>query len=557
MTRRDFVLKSCGVSATSALSAAQKKPPNIVLIVADDQGFGDLGCRGNRFIRTPNMDRIARQGVEFTQFHASPVCSPTRASLMTGRYNYRTGVVDTFLGRSIMYSEERTIAEMLKGAGYRTGIFGKWHLGDNCPFRPADQGFEESLVMRGGKLRDPYDIPGGKGYFDPFLLLNGEPRPYRGYCTDVFAKEALGFIDRHRAQPFFLYFAPNAIHEPHEVPEAYIDPYRRMGLSESLSRIYGMCTNLDDNIGRLLKRLDDLQLARNTIVLYLSDNGPDLGSGPRYNAGMRDGKLSVYEGGLRVPCFLRWPGVVKPGTRIGQLTAHIDVPSTLLDACGLNWPAGITIDGTSLMPLLRGDTSKWPARTLVFQWHRGERPQPYRNCAALDGRWKMVNGKELYDLKNDPAEARNLASERPAVLTRLCRAYDEWLRDVSSTRGYDAPRIHLGTTHENPVVLTRQDWRGPRAGYGSNSVGYWEVFVTKAAPYAVFVMFEPGASEGEIRFRLNGIQVTQRVPRGVADCELQVVTIPEGPGRLEVEIQFDGKVAGAMFVEVLALQPSS
>ena len=256
-----------------------------------------------------------------------------------------------------------------------------------------------------------------------------------------------------------------------------------MGLDDTTAKIYGMVANVDHNIGRVLAKLSELKLEQDTIVIFMTDNGPQQRN--RFNGGMRGHKGTVYEGGIRVPCFLRWPRMVKPGAKTDRLAAHIDVLPTLLEACGAPLPAGVKIDGKSLMPLVRGDAKAWPDRTLFFQWHRGDEPKPFQACAARNQRWKLVDGKELYDLENDPAESKDLASAHPEIVARLRKEYETWFHDVSSTRGYAPPRIHLGTPHENPVMLTRQDWRGAGAGWAADSAGHWEVQVAAAGKYEV------------------------------------------------------------------------
>ncbi|MBM3748079.1 MAG: arylsulfatase [Acidobacteria bacterium] len=548
MNRRDFLSRS--VAAAAATAAPRARRPNVVLIITDDQGWGDLSIHGNPHLRTPNLDRIAHQGAQLTQFHVMPVCSPTRSCLMTGRYNYRTGVVDTFLGRSMMHADEVTLAEMLGAAGYRTGIFGKWHLGDNYPMRPIDQGFHEAVVHKGGGLGQPSDFPGGGSYFDPILLRNGAPERFRGYCTDVYTTEALRFVEANRDRPFFLYLPTNAPHSPLEIADSYLEPFSKMGLNEQTAKVYGMVASIDQNIGRLLARLDELKLAEDTIVIFLTDNGP---AGKRYNGNMRGLKGSVYEGGIRVPFFLRWPRVVKPGARIDRVAAHIDVAPTLVEACAARRPQGVKIDGRSLMPLLRGEAKAWPDRTLFFQWHRGDEPEPHRACAARNQRWKLVDGKELYDLENDPAEANDVAAQHPGIAAKLRKEYEEWFKDVSSTRGYAPPRIHLGTTHENPVILTRQDWRGPNASWGAKSLGYWEVLVAEKARYDISVRMAPAETAPEVHFRLNGAALKASAAEGATEVVLGATEIPAGPGRLEVELHSGAQPLGVHQVTVRRL----
>jgi arylsulfatase A-like enzyme len=514
--------------------------------MSDDQGYGDLSLHGNRKLRTPNMDSVGVDGVQFTQFQVCPVCSPTRSSLMTGRYNYRTGVVDTFLGRSMMYPDEVTVAEILSGAGYRTGIFGKWHLGDNYPMRAVDQGFHEALTHRGGGIGQPADPPGNR-YFDPILEHNGKPVRMKGYCTDIFFDAAMKFIEQNRSRPFFAYIPTNAPHSPLQVDESYVAPFRTMGIDDATAKVYGMVKNLDDNMGRLLGRIKALNLEENTILIFLTDNGPQQN---RYNAGMRGRKGTVYQGGIRVPFFVRWPGAIKPGGKIDRIAAHIDVLPTLLEACGVDKLAGPAVDGKSLMPLLRGSRANWPDRTLFTQWHRGDEPELFRSCAARTQRYKLVEGRELYDLDEDPGETTDIASAKPDVAARLRKATEEWFHDVSSTRGYAPPRIYIGTRHENPVILTRQDWRGPKATWGEGALGYWEVDVRAAGRYEVTLRISPAPGQGEAHFRLNNAALKRPVAKGASEVRFTTVDLKTGPGRLEPSLRFGDKEVGVRYVDV-------
>lgn len=527
-----------------AILSAQARRPNVILIITDDQGYGDLSIHGNDKIETPHMDSIGRDGIQFTQFHVNPVCSPTRSSLMTGRYYYRTGVVDTYLGRSMMHADEVTLAECLKADGYRTGLFGKWHLGDNYPLRSIDQGFEESLNCTGGGLTQPSDPPGNT-YFDPMLRHNGKWEKSKGYCTDVFMNAAMQWIETNRNQPFFSYIATNAPHDPLQIDDSYVEPFRRKGVPEVTAKTYGMVKNVDDNIGRLLHKLRELRLEQNTIVMFMTDNGPQR---DRFNGGMRGRKATVYEGGLRVPFFMKWPSRIKSGSRNATLNAHIDIMPTLLDACRVKSPKDVKIDGRSMMPLIEGRTL--PQRTLYFQWHRGEVPNPHQSAAAHDGRYKLVNGSELYDLQTDPSEANNIAPQQPEIAKKLRAGYDRWFADVAATRNFAPPRIYLGTSHEDPVTLTRQDWRGPRAGWDPGSVGYWEVDVRRAGKFDVTLRMAALPSDAKARFRLNGAEIDRPVPAGAKEVALNGLTLKSGPGRLEAELLGGDKTLGVQYVDV-------
>jgi len=553
--RREFLgslgKAALGGAATMALPrfgfGEEGEPrPNVVLIITDDQGYGDMSCHGNKKLKTPNIDRLQKEGVEFTQFIVCPVCAPTRACLMTGRYNYRTGVTDTYLGRAMMYSEEVTIAEMLGAAGYRTGIFGKWHLGDNYPLRPQDQGFQEVLAHNGGGIGQPSDPP-GNSYFNPVLQHNGKAKRLKGYCTDIFFDAAMAFVEKNRGRSFFVYLSTNCPHAPFQIAGKYWKPFKAMGLDDRTAKVYGMIVNIDENIGRLLAKLKELGLDENTIVMFLTDNGPN---GRRYNCGLRGHKGSVYEGGIRTAFFTRWPARVKAGTKNYDVAGHIDVAPTLLEACGASRPPTVKFDGKSLLPLMLGVETDWPDRTIYVQWHRGDVPQLYRACAAHGERYKLVNGKELYDLFKDPGEKKNIAAQHPDLVAKMRKGYEAWFKDVSSTRGYAPPRIHLGTPHENPTILTRQDWRGPRAGWGANSLGHWEVTVASEGKYEIKLRFRRMRTPAEAHFRLGGAALKKPLEKGATSCLFESVALKPGEGRLEAWVKLGEKTVGVSYVDV-------
>jgi len=567
-TRRTFLQTVTAAAAAAPLagcaragrvSADGARRPNILLIMTDDQGWGDLGCHGNEKIRTPHLDRLASQSIEMTQFYVQPVCAPTRACLLTGRYNYRTGVTDTYLGRAMMHPDEVTLAEMLAKAGYATGIFGKWHLGDTYPLRPIDQGFQTGVWHLGGGMSQPADPPDSSGYTDAVYQVDGVEKRLPGYCTDVFAGACLRFIEANRDRPFFAYLPTNAPHTPLLIADKYWQPYAKMGLDETTAKVYGMVENVDENIGKVLARLDALGLASNTLVIFLTDNGPQQRG--RYNGVLRATKGTVYEGGIRVPFFARWPGRLEAGRKVDAIAAHIDVVPTVLEACGAAAPDGVRLDGASLLALWTGRAGEWPARTLFFQWHRGDAPDLYRDAAAREPRWKLVmhlakDGKpafELYDIPADPGETQDASAEHPDVVARLRAAYEAWLKDVSATRGYDPPRIYLGSTHENPVRLSRQDWRGPEAGWGPTSVGFWEVHVAQAGTYEVTCLFASAKKERTAVFELGDARASVKVPAGDARCTFANVALKAGDGCLHARLEGDGKPAGVHYVIVKRL----
>ena len=548
--------------------------PNVLVILTDDQGYGDLGFHGNPQIQTPRLDALARESVRLRSFYVMPVCSPTRSALMTGRYPYRTGVVDTFRGRSMMHSDEVTLAEMLGAAGYRTGIFGKWHLGDNAPLRAIDQGFQEALVIRGGGIGQASDTP-GTGYFDPILVHNGQEERVEGYCSDVFASAAIKFVEADRSRPFFAYLAFNAPHDPLIVPETDLQPYRGLRPyrgdpavghplpaklpAEETAKVYAMVSNVDRNVGRVLDRLESLDLGRETIVVFLTDNGPWK---PRYNAGMLDLKGTVHEGGIRVPCWIRWPGRLEAGRVVEPIASVIDLTPTLIEACGVARPEGVRFDGRSLLPLLKGEVVDWPDRTLYFQWHRGDVPQPRRAFAARSGRYKLVQPKgiepasmprlprfELFDMVSDPLELADVSATSPDVVARMLEGYDAWFRDVEATRQFRGPRIHLGSPVEDPATLTRQDWRGEMTEWEPDALGGWDVDVIRPGPYDLEVIYTLGVA-GAVEVELNGEHARRQVERGSRSCRFEGFELHEGPGRLKAKITRPAGTVGAYQVIV-------
>ena len=535
--------------------------PNVLVIMTDDQGYGDLGFHDNPQVKTPRLDALARDSVRFRSFYVSPVCSPTRASLMTGRYSYRTGVVDTFRGRSMMHPDEVTLAEMLGSFGYRTGIFGKWHLGDNAPLRPIDQGFDEALVHRGGGIGQSSDPPGCT-YFDPTLMHNGTEEKTFGYCSEVFADAAIRFIEADRSKPFFAYLAFNTPHEPLQVPASDLRPYQGLkpyrgepGVghplpdrlpAETTARVYAMVSNLDAQVGRVLDRLDALHLDKDTIVVFLTDNGPQQ---PRFNAGLLGRKGSVHEGGIKVPCFFRWRGTLDAGRVVEEVAAHIDIAPTLIDACGVAKPDGVALDGRSLLPLLRGEKAEWPDRTFYFQWHRGDEPKPRRAFAARSARYKLVQPKgvepvplprlprfELFDMVSDPMEGVDIAGDHPEVIARMLEGYDAWFRDVGSTRNFQGPRIHLGSPKEDPATLTRQDWRGETTAWEPDSLGGWDVEVIRPGKYDLNVLYTPG-TVGVVHAELGAVSVRKEVEERTKSCQLEGFDVRPGPGRFRVWLE--------------------
>lgn len=434
---RPVILVSCTLLIAAALAgrctAADR--PNIVLIMTDDQGYGDLGFHGNELIDTPVLDRLAAQSVRFDRFFVCPYCTPTRAALMTGRYPLRTGAAAVTRGLETVRSEEVTIAEVLKSAGYATGCFGKWHIGEHYPSHPNGQGFDEFFGMPQGHWDN---------YFDPKLDHNGRKVQTRGFISDVITDYALRFIERRDDRPFFCYVPYNAPHTPLQIPDRYFDKYTARGLDTRTAAIYGLVENVDENIGRLLAKLDELDLAEKTVVFFLSDNGAEGREGSRYNAGMRGMKGTAHEGGMRVPLFVRWPGRLEAGTVVKPIAAHVDLLPTIAELCGVANPETLPLDGRSLVPLLTQQSGDWPDR-MIFARTAGWRSvlsytEPVVRDLGTIGktvrtqRWRAVDdgqGWQLYDMVNDPSEERDVAADHPERVANLAAAYDRWFADVT------------------------------------------------------------------------------------------------------------------------------
>lgn len=521
-----------GCLALDGVSFAQRHP-NVLLIITDDQGYGDLGLHGNEQISTPAMDRLGRESIRFERFFVSPLCAPTRASLLTGRYSLRTGVSGVAEGQETMRAEEVTIAEALRAVGYRTGLFGKWHNGEHYPYTPNGQGFKEAFGFNLGHWNN---------YFNTMLEHNGREVKTKGFITDVLTDEALKFIEAKQDQPFFCCLSYNAPHSPFQVPDKYFDKYKAKGLDDSLASVHGMVENVDDNIARVLARLDGLKMRDNTIVIFLTDNGPN---GPRYNGGMRGTKGSLHEGGSRVPFFLRWPARFKEARLIKQIAAHIDIFPTLMELCGAPMPKTLPQDGRSLVPLLEGKEGNWPDRTLFTQ----HRLNP-KTGAVRTERYRLVNegrGWELFDMEHDPEQKDNIASEQPEVAKRLSTAYETWWREIMpQTRQSRAP-IPVGHAEENPVELPvpqsqftgglRYSGRHPNNAWLTNWTSLeaaveWELDVAHGGRYELGLQYLCPKNSAGSRVRISvGESATEVILR---ETSSQQIKSPDRVPRTEV-----------------------
>lgn len=426
----------------AAMADLAGRRPNIILIVSDDQGYGDLGRNGNSVIRTPNLDRMYDESVRFEDFHVSPTCAPTRASLMTGRHEFKNGVTHTIFERERLNLQATTIAQVLKAAGYRTGIFGKWHLGDETPYQPGRRGFDETFVHGAGGIGQTFegscgDAPNNR-YFDPVILHNGVFEKTHGYCSDVFFAQAMKWIEATKGQePLFCYIPTNAPHAPLDVAPQYEELYTGKVATPQIAKFLGMVTNLDENVGKLLARLSEWGIERETLVIYMNDNGGTAGCDV-FNAGMRGRKVTPHNGGTRGMSLWRWPGTLRPGA-VTALTAHIDVFATLAELAGAPLPDYLAarLDGFSLVPLLEDPATAWHDERMLFthvgRWQPGTPPEKYGPCSVRWRQYLMVREGDrwtLFDLKADPSEANDLSAKEPAIVDKLAAAYDDWWDEV-------------------------------------------------------------------------------------------------------------------------------
>lgn len=554
--------------------------PNVVLVITDDQGYGDVGAHGNPIIKTPHLDKLHAQSVRLTNFHVDPTCAETRSALQTGRYSSRTGVWHTIMGRSLLRKDEVTLGDMFKANGYKTAMFGKWHLGDNYPFRPWERGYEFTLNHGGGGVSQTPDY-WGNDYFDDTYWLEKNPKKYDGYCTDIWFDGAMKFIETHKDQPFFVYLSTNAPHGPYNVSPKYSNLYKNNPKVPNAA-FWGMITNIDDNMARLDAKLKELNLSDNTILIFMTDNGTAAGfrGGKGFNAGMKGTKGSNYDGGHRVPFFIRWPGGgIGGGKDVDRITAHIDVMPTLAQLCGIQRPEGPPIDGKSLVPLIQGKAGDpWPNRTLVVHSQRVLKPIKGKKYSVMTDQWRYVDGK-LFDIKSDPGQKTNIAKEYPKVVEKLSGEYETWWASIS-TRFDETCRIELGTSFDNPARLTSHDWLsgGALATWNQGQIrsgpkanGHWAVDFKKAGKYKIELRRWPRVADLPItaagtgkrgkaieatgaRLKIGEFDQTKSVSKGDKAIVFEV-KLKQGPAEIQTWFLSKNKAErGAYFVYVELLR---
>jgi len=495
MTLRSFFSISCLTAIAAWGTAVAEQRPNVVLVITDDQGYGDISAHGNPVLKTPALDELHGESIRLTDYHVSPTCSPTRGALMSGHFTNRAGPWHTIMGRSLLFRGEATLGDVFADSGYRTGMFGKWHLGDNYPYRPEDRGFHEVVRHGGGGVGQTPDY-WDNAYFDDTYFHNGKPKKFEGYCSDVYFDSAKRFMEDSvvREKPFFAFISTNAPHSPFHVADRYWKPYLEKGLSEREAIFFGMVANIDENVGAIREWLEARGLQENTLFIFTTDNGTANGENV-WNSGMRGKKGSEYDGGHRVPFFLHWPKAgLTEGRDVAQLSAHVDVLPTLIDLCGLEAPTNYFFDGRSLAPLIFQLPTAWPDRYLVTDSQRVEDPIKWRKSSVMTQRWRLINGKELYDMSTDPGQEKDIAAERPEMVKKLRGNYEAWWKSIEPAFSKFADLV-LGNPAENPARLTAHEWlsgnRGVawnqsaiRAGkVGSGYPGKWAVEVETAGTY--------------------------------------------------------------------------
>jgi len=534
-----------------------KSKPNVIMVITDDQGYGDMGCHGNPVALTPNMDKLYEESVRLTDFHAAPMCTPSRGQLLTGRDAARNGALNVSSGRTLLRADLETMADLFRRSGYRTGMFGKWHLGDNYPYRPQDRGFEESLWFPSSHISSLPDY-WENDYFDDVYCRNGIREHHEGYCTEVFFREAMAWMEeRVRVEePFFAYLPTNAPHAPLWVPaedrEAVenafaagenalpeLDPKQR-GM---IIRFLAMIRNVDSHLGKLREALDAWGVARNTLLIFMTDNGSTFG--PWYfNANMRGAKCSLWEGGHRVPCFIHWPdGHLGQARDIPGLTEMQDLLPTLIELCELEPLLDCSLDGMSLASVLREGVPVPNDRMLMINYSRmpfGDYPTPDsgsvvrpEGAAVLWKRWRLLQGSALYDLDTDPLQERNVIEEHPEIAGEMQEAHDAWWQEVEPMAN-QAQRVIIGSDEENPMMLTACEWwdvfvdqqRQVRIGERKN--GYWHLHVERAGTYT----FELRRWPSESRLALDEACAVTQVTDGVLE---EGVALPISRARLMMD----------------------
>ena len=561
---------------------SKSSPPNVIIVITDDQGYGDLACHGNPVLKTPNLDTLYADSIRFTDFHVSPFCTPTRAALMTGRHPARTGAFRTSSGRSNLKSTEVTMAHYFEKAGYATGMVGKWHLGDNAPCRPQDIGFQDVIWHKGGGIGQAPDYYGNNQFDDTYQRHKNGTTAYEkftGYATDIWFNEAQRFVTENKQKPFFLYLSLNAPHSPYKVPKQWSAPYKEIVTWKGGAEFYGMITNLDHNLGELRKKLNDLQIADNTLLIFMTDNGSSNGFARQalpeesyrgFRANMKGMKSTVFEGGHRVPLFLHWPaGGFTGGQDRPQLTAHLDVLPTLAEICGLTLKQEIPRDGNTFLPSIKSASAPPTRDHYITQLQGGIRnlsePKPYSVSCVAQGKWRLIDGEQLNNIEDDPMQHRNIAEKHPEVVAELRAIYDKHWKSIAPQM--QPGRLDLGNPAENPTRLCSQDWYLPvgnppwhfsEINHLKKITGPWLVNVTQAGTYKFTLRQFPEVADKPViavdaKIEIAGVIQEAEVPKGAKEVTF-TIELPAGETTLTTWLtNKKGETGGAYFTEVQKL----
>jgi len=460
------------VIQASCAKVIDKISPNVIIVMTDDQGYGDLSCNGNPYVETPNMDGLKDDSTSLENFHVFPTCSPTRAALMTGKYPHRVGVWHTVLGRERIRKSELTMADIFAQNGYVTGIFGKWHLGDDYPYRPSDRGFEESVINKAGSVSQMADYWNNDRMNDSYYH-NNKVQKYNGFSSDVFFEEAMEFIKTNKNKPFFAYIPTSTPHGPNNVQQKWADKYIKKGCSEDVANFYASIEKTDLYLGKLLHFLKKQGLEKNTIFIFLTDNGSAM-SNKHNKAGMRGAKGSAYEGGHRVPCFIRWPKKLSSTEKeCLALSSVMDLLPTFVDICQLEINKDVHFDGLSLAPLLFGHSNYLDERDLLVETQRLPHPEKWKSCALIHKNWRLINGKSLYDMEVDFSQKNDVSEKYPEIVKTMRAKYEKIWTSISQNDD-EYHRLIIGSKESPETLLTAQDW------YWSNNSDKQNLIVSQA-----------------------------------------------------------------------------
>lgn len=506
-----------------AFASLHAERPNVVFILSDNQSYWEFGCHGNPVVKTPNIDRLAQQSVDFSRFYATPYCSPSRAEFLTGRYAMRYGIYNTIGGVSQLPGSATTMAEIFRENGYRTGMFGKWHLGESFPMRPEDQGFDEAFWHGGGgvgQLPDYY----GNTLFDTTFIENDKPVPTKGFCTDQIFDRAIRFIEEHQEKNFFCYLPTPVTHKPWAAPDKYKQPYEAMGMKSGDAAGYGQMTNLDENVGRLLTTLDQLKLRKNTILVFATDQG--MGR----EAPAKDMSLPQIRGGHRaydwanhVSFMIRYPDRIKQtGYVQDKLAGSVDILPTLATWCDLKLKQADKLDGVSLAKNLENPKRNWPDRTMITQCPRGRVPKEWHNAVVRKQNWRLTGPSELFDITNDPRQTNNVAASHPQIVAGLGKVYAAWWREFDGDRP-GIPRAVVGHPDRSEVRLTSMDWYQGGSPWNQGNIrrgrakGTWAIEVAKTGRYRVELRRYPREAD----LPAQAVSASATIGDTKASCELE------------------------------------